>query len=394
MKRQIQSGCLFVALALAMSQVAPLALAQTKREKRREQEKKAPKRVPAVLVVNNPMPQYLSGEVSVAVRGNENPIIRLGLAQNGVGLIEFPANDRFFAINPGNPDLVTIEDSPTKDTDRFFVMRPSNGFAPAPEGVKTQSPATSIIVQMNSGMVVTFLIYPARDIEHNAHRCVVMYDPKAIAEARRVAGLAINLNRLDRKEEVISGKQQAASIRPTMSSEIQNNSSPKPPEKVAPPASPQSPTQSTKTDDTPKEKDVPKPTPIDYPIVEGKEKWSKSLHGLKIAAQTTIIDAKQRHVLVTVRNTLSAPIKIVPGHPELQVQTLDDKGRVLQVEPVARLKFGSSTSDGMIGPKQTARYQLTYEVPILGAKQRLSVAVAQVNAADEPVTMELTAGTR
>jgi hypothetical protein len=78
----------------------------------------------------------------------------------------------------------------------------------------------------------------------------------------------------------------------------------------------------------------------------------------------------------------------------LQIQTLDDKGRVLQVEPVARLKFGSSSSDGMIGPKQIARYQLTYEVPVLGAKQRLSVAVAQVNAADEPVTMELTAGTR
>lgn len=391
MKRLIQSSYLFMALALAMSQVAPLALAQTKREKRREQEKKAPRRVPAVLVVNNPIPQYLSGEVSVAVRGNENPIIRLGLAHNGVGLIEFPASDRFFAINPGNPDLVTIEDSPTKETDRFFVMRPSSGFAPAPEGVKTQSPATSIIVQMNSGMVVTFLIYPAWDIEHNAHRCVVMYDPKAITDARRAAGLAINL---DRKEEVVSGKQQAASIRPALSSETQKNSSPKPPEKVAPPASPQSPTQSTKTDDTPKEKDAPKPTPIDYPIVEGKEKWSKSIHGLKIAVQTTIIDAKQRHVLVTVRNTLSAPIKIVPGHPELQIQTLDDKGRVLQVEPVARLKFGSSSSDGMIGPKQIARYQLTYEVPVLGAKQRLSVAVAQVNAADEPVTMELTAGTR
>lgn len=391
MKRQIKSGCLFVALALAMSQVAPQALAQTKREKKREQEKKAPKRVPAVQVVNNPMPQYLSGEVSVAVRGNENPIIRLGLAQNGVGLIEFPANDRFFAINPGNPDLVTIEDSPTKETDRFFVMRPSSGFAPAPEGVKTQSPATSIIVQMNSGMVVTFLIYPARDIEHNAHRCVVMYDPKAITDARRAAGLAINL---DKNEEMVSGKQQAASIRPTTSSETQNNSSSKSPEKVLPPVNPISPTQSTKTDDTPKEKDPPKPAPIDYPVIEGKEKWSKSFHGLKIAAQTTIIDAKQRHVLVTVRNTLSSPVKIVPGHPELQIQTLDDKGRVLQVEPVARLKFGSSTSDGMIGPKQTARYQLTYEVPILGAKQRLSVAVAQVSAADEPVTMELTAGTR
>lgn len=391
MKREIQSGCFFVALTLAMLQMMPPALAQTRREKRREQEKKAPTRVPPVLVVNNPAPQYLSGEVSVTVRSNENPIIRLGLAQNGVGLIEFPANDRFFAINPGNPDLVTIEDSPTKETDRFFVMRPSGGFAPPPEGVKAQSPATSIIVQMNSGMVVTFLIYPARDIEHNAHRCVVMYDPKAITDARRAAGLAINL---DRKEEGLNGRPQTSSIRPVPASDTQNNSPSKPAENAALSASPQPPTPSAKTDDTPKEKVAPKLSQVDYPVIEGKEKWSKTMHGLKIAAQTTVVDAKQRYVLVTVRNTLSAPIKIVPGHPELQIQTLDDKGRVLQVEPMARLKVGSSTADGMIGPKQTARYQLTYEVPVLGAKQRLSVAVAQVNAADEPATMELTAKTR
>jgi len=384
MKRWLKSGCLFAALSLAMSQtVAPVA-AQTKKAKKHQQEEPMPAPLPPVLVVNNPAPQYLSGEVSVAVRGNENPIIRLGLAQNGVALVEFPASDRFFAINPGNPDLVTIEDSPTKETDRFFVMRPSGGFAPAPEGTKATSPATSIIVQMNSGMVVTFLIYPTRDIERNAHRCVVMYDPKAITDARRTAGLAINL---DRKEEVLSGKQQASSIRLV-------SSLPGTPEKAASSGNSPSPAPPAKTDDTAKEKAVPRPTLIDYPVVEGKEKWSKSLHGLKIATLTRIIDAKQRQLLVTVRNMLSSPVKIISGHPELQIQTLDEKGRVLQVEPIASLKIESSTSDGMVAAKQTARYLITYEAPVLGAKQRLSVAVAQVNAADEPVTLELTAGTR
>ncbi|MBL8191170.1 MAG: hypothetical protein JNK38_24345, partial [Acidobacteria bacterium] len=121
MKRWLNSGCFFVALALAMSQMIPPVAAQTKKTKKHQQEKTTPPQMPPVLVVNNPAPQYLSGEVSVAVRGNENPIIRLGLAQNGVALVEFPASDRFFAINPGNPELVTIEDSPTKETDRFFV---------------------------------------------------------------------------------------------------------------------------------------------------------------------------------------------------------------------------------------------------------------------------------
>jgi hypothetical protein len=391
MKRWLNSGSFFMVLILALPPAIAPVSAQSKKARKHEPEKATPVQTPPVLVVNNPAPQYLSGEVSVAVRSNENPIIRLGLAQNGVALIEFPASDRFFAINPGNPDLVTIEDSPTKETDRFFVIRPSSGFAPASESSKANSPATSIIVQMNSGMVVTFLIYPTRDIERNAHRCVVMYDPKAIADARRAAGLAINL---DRKEEGLSGKPSASSIRPTSPQASQNNSLPGTIEKAAPSGNSQPPTPPAKTDDTAKEKGASRPTLIDYPVIEGDEKWSKSIHGLKIATLTRIINAKQRQALVTVRNTLSSPVKIVSGHPELQIQTLDDKKRVLQVEPVASLKVESSTLDGMIAPKQTARYLLTYEAPVLGAKQRLRVAVAQVNAADEPVTLELTAGSR
>ena len=120
-----------LALALASSSLTFPIAAQSRREKRQKQQKKMTP-VPPVAVINNPLPQYLSGEVSVMVRGNENPIIRLGLAQNGVALVEFPASDRFFAINPGNPDLVTIEDSPTKETDRFFVIRAGSGFVPSP----------------------------------------------------------------------------------------------------------------------------------------------------------------------------------------------------------------------------------------------------------------------
>jgi hypothetical protein len=123
-----------------------------------------------VSIINNPTPEFRSGEASIAVRGNENPIIRLGLAPTGVTLIEFPASDRFFAINPGIGDLVTIEDSPTKDTDHFLAIRAGAGFLPFVESDNSAAPATSIIVQMSSGMTVTFLLYPVQDIEQNAHR--------------------------------------------------------------------------------------------------------------------------------------------------------------------------------------------------------------------------------
>src|SRR5215468_9560452 len=118
-----------IALAMAISPVS----AQTERIRQKPPSPTRTSALPPIAVVNNPSPEYRSGEVSVAVRGNENPIIRLGLAPNGVTLVEFPASDNFFAINPGNTDLVTIEDSPTKETDHFFVIRPGAGFLPASE---------------------------------------------------------------------------------------------------------------------------------------------------------------------------------------------------------------------------------------------------------------------
>jgi hypothetical protein len=62
----------------------------------------------------------------------------------------FALADRFFAIHPGNSDLVTIDDSPTKATDHFLVMRAGSGFAsPTIQANTGRGPATSIIVQMH-----------------------------------------------------------------------------------------------------------------------------------------------------------------------------------------------------------------------------------------------------
>src|SRR5215813_3662207 len=124
---------ILLAFALAITPVS----AQPERARQKPQSQKKSLALPPVAGVNNPAPEYRSGEVSVAVRGNENPIIRLGLAPNGVTLVEFPALDKFFAINPGNTDMVTIEDSPTKETVHFFVIRPGAGFLPASDDAKS-----------------------------------------------------------------------------------------------------------------------------------------------------------------------------------------------------------------------------------------------------------------
>src|SRR5262245_26752580 len=266
-------------LALALA-ITPIFAQQERARQKSQSQKKAPAS-PPVEVVNNPAPEYRSGEVSVAVRGNENPIIRLGLAPNGVTLVEFPASDNFFAINPGNTDLVTIEDSPTKETDHFVVIRPGAGFLPAAEGAK--SPATSIIAQMSSGMVVTFLLYPARDIESNAHRCVVTYDREAVINARRAAGLAVNI---DRRAEKLDPRQSSASIRmapiietspPVTTSSLINKN------------------DEIKTDTAAKKDDSKSRSLLqDMSFPSAKDKWSKGAHGLKIAARTEAVDAKRR----------------------------------------------------------------------------------------------------
>ncbi|MGH9939919.1 MAG: hypothetical protein ACREAM_27065, partial [Blastocatellia bacterium] len=117
-------------------------------------------------------------------------------------------------------------------------------------------------------------------------------------------------------------------------------------------------------------------------------------HGLKVAAQTRVLNANRRQALVSVHNTLSTPVNVAPARPELSIQTLDESERVLQVEPVKPLKIEVSHFHGLIAPGDTAFYLITYETPVLGAKQRLCVAVAQSAAADEPVVVELTKGIR
>jgi hypothetical protein len=366
-----------ISLAFALA-ITPVS-AQPERARQKPQSQKKSPALPPVAVVNNPAPEYRSGEVSVAVRGNENPIIGLGLAPNGVTLVEFPASDRFFAINPGNTDMVMIEDSPTKETDHFFVIRPGAGFLPTGDGAKSQ--ATSIIVQMSSGMVVTFLLYPARDIESNAHRCVVSYDREAVINARRAAGLAVNI---DRRVGEPDPKRSSMSMRMGPSVE------------ASPPSASITPL-TNKNEEVKNEaaanKDASKSkAPLhDTSFPGDKDKWSKGAHGLKIAARTEAVDAEHRRVIVAVRNTLSKPVTIAPGYPELYVHTLDEKGRVLQTETLKQVKVECASSERLIAPGETLRYLLTYEAPVLGAKQRLGVAVAQTNAADDPVTTELTA---
>src|SRR5919112_1790519 len=115
---------ILTALMLTVGAWPTLAQAQPKQ---RSKARAAARRVtiPPVTVLNNP--EYLSGEASISVAANSNPLLRIGMAQNGVTLLEFPASDQFFAVHAGNSDLVTVEKSPTLNRDHHIVLRAGSG---------------------------------------------------------------------------------------------------------------------------------------------------------------------------------------------------------------------------------------------------------------------------
>lgn len=397
-----------IVMICALSVLTAPATAQ-QRKARQQRSAQAPPAKPALTVVNNPAPTYLSGEVNVLVRGDENPIIRLQMVANGQTLVEFPAKDRIFKVNPADPDLVTIEDSPTKERDRYILLRSGKQFLPSGPGSGGSSAATSMLVQMTSGMVVTLLIYPVRELEQVVHRCVVRYDREAIVSARQAAGLAVNLERLEEDEKpkpALVSLQFAQPFNAASVTQIQATAQPPDEPNALPASAANTKTSVTECDATGFAPPVARATPIKLPkengtapdiwerVGDGKMKWSRAQHGLKAAAQMRTLNASQRLVAVSVRNTLSVPLKIAPNQPELFIQTLDDKGRILQVEPVKLLKTETTHPNHFLTPGEIARYAISYEAPILGAKQRLCVAVAQTNAADEPIMIELTTGTR
>jgi hypothetical protein len=335
---------------------------------------------PATLLSN---PEYLSGEASVSVAANSNPLLRIGMAQNGVTLIEFPATDKFFAIHAGNSDLVTVEKSPSLKRDHHLVLRAGSGFlvpAVRTRGPQAIVPATSIIAQMDSGMAITLMIYPVPLLQQEAHRVVINYKPEEVVSARRAAGLAINLVGPE-----ASTQTELATATPTADSTAKTPTSMASPEPVR------------------SEPNVlrPKPDykePVETALAEAIKnpkwfkKWTKERHGLAISMlPVRELSGSARLVLFAVRNAGPEPLRIVAGYPDLYVETLNEKHRPVEAGTrVEKLRVASSAEDDSIQPRTTRYFVLAYEAPILGAQQHLKIVVAQTNAADEPAMADLT----
>ena len=376
---------------------------------------------PPISVVSAPA-EYLSGEARVQVKGNENPIIRLGLAQSGVTLVEFPASDRFFALHPGNSEMVTIDESPTRQNDHFFVFRAGTGFViPPPSSSSTDQPgpSASIIAQMRSGMVVTFLIYPVVELNQMAHRVVILYDRAEVVAARRAAGLAVNLEerQQERQERSIriapeTDRSSASTewretdanseVRPRAVESHRSSDAPETNSSLVKASSTDTPQQSqTTTASTKPDRDFAAEArkALKLAITSSKpKKWTPAAHGLSIATSIPK-DFNDKDgsaiVIVAVSNILPEPLRIVPGQPDLSVETRDDQGKkTLLVEQIKPLHVESSGLGDSIPAGSTLYYAIVYRRPVLGVRQHLRVTVGQTNAADDPAVADLTNSAR
>ena len=370
----------------------------------------APPAQPPVALVNKPEPDYLSGEANVQLRGNQNPIIRLGLAQNGVTIVEFPAADRIYYLHPGNSDLVTVDDMRNKETEqrenRFLVFRAGASFVAPQPGLGSRGPSASIMAQMQSGMVITFLIYPVRELAENAHRCVVMYNRDEVIAARRAAGLPVNLD----------GEPPAPARNPTVSVNVEGPAAEaraggetegqtnglattvkRPPEPVV--SDVESAEPGARAARGRSKKRESKPAEAAYKALMSAvnqparfTNWSAAAHGLSLALAPAVdLDERTRLVVVAVRNDSQGALRILPSNPEIFAQTFDDSGKPLQIEQVKRLHVETTALGGQLAAGQVAYYAIVYEAPILGARQRLRVSVGQWEAADEPANADLRA---
>jgi len=405
-------------IAFALTALSSSAAAQTKSprdrttgatrvegsqtRKRESKQENGPSASPPVMLATPPPADFLSGEANIAVSGNQNPVIRLGLSPNGATIVEFPAADKLFNIIPGNSNLVTVEESPTKETDRFIIVRPGDGFAsPATMANARRAPATSVIVQMQSGLVLTFLFYPVQQLAEQAHRVVVTYDRNEVIAARRAAGLAVNLDSAE-GERPRTSSVRISSSQATAAAAV-NDTAPagapamRKPLRVAdtteidttePPVRPDD-----RTDDPARAASLALTEATRSP--KSFKKWGDPVHGLSLpTSPVQEVGKRSQLVIVAVRNTKNVDARIVPGQPEIYLDTVDSKGRPLQIEVVKKLATETTAKDDLIPAGATRYYAVVYVTPILGTRQRLRVIVGQTVAADEPATASLNSSKR
>ncbi|MDQ3687997.1 MAG: hypothetical protein M3430_20675 [Acidobacteriota bacterium] len=124
------------------------------------------------------------------------------------------------------------------------------------------------------------------------------------------------------------------------------------------------------------------------------KRWTAPRHGISLSTASRDVGEFTRVLVVAVRNTNREAVRVLPGHPEMFVETSGGDNRPVLIEWVRKLHTETTTLSNVVPAGAVVYYALGYESPILGAKQHLRVAVGHRNAADEPASSDLTTADR
>lgn len=355
-----------------------------------------------ITVLNSTETDYLSGEANVAVNPKQPTVVRLGLAQNAVSVVEFPASDGIYYIHEGNPKLVSVFQSPTRETDRSITIYPGETFVAG--SANGANPSATITLQMRSGLILILEFVPVGNLSRNAHRCVINYNREEIIAARRTAGLAYNLGDdvkpNNAKTTRAISKLVGGATDEILNSQLDETNNTNPVVRLASLEVSRG-KVSHKENEKPNSK-KPK-TELEISRLVNKRlaeclknpgksfgAFSPASYGLTMAVSSAgEIDAEQRLIVVAVRNETTGNLRLVPGTPELEIQTVDEKGNALQTERLERSYVETTSLEGLITAGSTVYYALLYRAPVMGASQRLKVLVSHREAADQPVTVSV-----
>src|SRR5262249_28902440 len=181
-------------------------------------------------------------------------------------------------------------------------------------------------------------IQPVKYLTHQAHRCVIMYDRDEIIAARKKAGLAVNLGETGASEQavpaIVANRGSAPASGKTISEQPATPAI-KPPE----------------TDQAVADLDLSNTAPTGTPLrevlaqaAEGPKqfkKWTPASHGISvsISPQTREMNfGRLKVALIAVRNKQrDRAITLLPDHPDIAIESRDNKGKVIQLTPIKKL---------------------------------------------------------
>lgn len=396
------------------------------------------------------IPDLITGQ-KVAEAAMDYNTFKLGLAPGAVVLVEFPARDSILRVHPGDQNLVTVDDTDTAPN-YPLIFRPGDGFVVSKKGPQ---PFALITVQMASGIPFVFQVYPVANIEDSASRVVIRYDRDRVVAARRLAGLPVNYKPVPLRPGIYApeetNEQSSALVAqvempaptPLPAAQPAPTPAPSPLSTPLPVALPAPPPAVIKTEAVPALGVTPAPSPVpvraetvrnlpvsgaarvipavarpatdtrsvtpgtlggplrDYMkevVADARafSKYSKPLYGISVAvSRPRDLNLETRFIVIAVKNTLAESVRLVPGQPDLFVETLDDKRNPVLVEPIQKLGLETTAPNGdLLAPGVTAYYAVAFAPPILGTHQYLRISVAQTTAADAPSSVDLTIKSR